>query len=120
MGANDDHRTGEAMNIGFRKMIPYWQVDLLLFYLSPFLIRDTGSGAFVLMGLIPVGCLITAAIYGAKQGFHVFYGVLVALSFLPSVWIFYNSSALIYSAVYGVLAIVGDLIGAAIYRPRKS
>lgn len=89
----------------------YYLVLILNFYLLPLLIRDTGSGMLVLLILVPLICLITSILYGKKNGFNILYSLFVALLFIPSIFIYYNSSAMIYILAYGVIACIGSVIG---------
>ena len=65
----------------------------------------------VLLFAMPVLCLAISFAYGRMRGFHALYPLAVSLCFLPSVWIFYNESTLIYAAVYGALALLGSFLG---------
>ena len=45
------------------------------------------------------------------SGFQWVYPLLTAALFLPTVLIYFNDTALIYAAVYGGIALLGDVIG---------
>ncbi|WP_297377462.1 hypothetical protein [uncultured Helcococcus sp.] len=94
-----------------RRMLPYLFVIILAFYLLPFLIKDTGSGMFILMFGIPIICLTVSLIYGIKNSFYWLFSMLVSLLFIPSLFIFYNESAVIYILVYGIISLVANFIG---------
>ena len=64
----------------------------------------------VMLIIIPLICFVTSIFYGLKNGFDFGYVLIVALIFVPSIFIFYNSSAWIYVAVYTVVALLGNLI----------
>ena len=85
------------------------------FYLLPLLIRDTGSGMFVLLLLIPVLCVGGGFVCGFLSGFQWVYPLLTAVLFLPAVLLYFNDSALVYAAVYGVIALVGDGLGGLLH-----
>lgn len=93
-----------------KKELPFYSVIILNFYLIPFLIRDTGSGMFVLLIVMPLVCFITSIIYGIKNGFHFWFTLVVAVLFAPSIFIFYNLTAWIYIVVFGVIALLGNMI----------
>ncbi len=103
-----------------KKMIPYLFVILLAFYIIPFLIVDTGSGIAVLLIIVPMICFINAIIYGIKHSFHALYTILVCLLFIPTIYIFYNTSAWVYVIGYGVLSLLGNIFGILIYKVFKS
>lgn len=98
------------------KMSPYLIINFFVFYLSPLLIRDTGGGMFVLLMEIPVLCLIISLVYGIKNRFDFWYPLLTTLLFLPTIFIFYNESALIYVVWYGMDAVIGSLLGGTIVK----
>ena len=95
----------------FKGMIPYLGGIVAAFYLLPLCMRNTGGAMLVLLLVMPVLCLGISFAYGRKRGFHLFNPLAVSLCFLPSIWIFYNESALIYVAVYGALALLGSFSG---------
>ena len=96
-------------------MIPYLITIILLFYVLPLIIRDTGCAIFVLLIGIPVGCFVTALIYGIRHSFNIFYVVLVVLLFVPTIYIYYNFTATFYSYIFGVITLIGNGIGSGIY-----
>lgn len=88
----------------------FYCVLILSFYALPFLIRDTGSAMFVLMIAMPIICLITAFVYGIKNGFRWRYAIATGVIFAPSVFIFYNSSAWGYIIAFAVSSLLGNLL----------
>lgn len=95
----------------FKNMIPYLAGIVAVFYLLPLCMRNTAGAMMVLLFAMPVLCLAISFAYGRMRGFHVLYPLAVCLCFLPSIWIFYNESALIYVAIYGALALLGSFLG---------
>lgn len=89
-------------------------LTVITFYLFPLLIVDTGSGMFALLLLIPVFCFLTAFLFGLLAGIQWLYPLLIAVLFLPTIWIYYNSSAWVYVIPYTMLALVGNLVGGLI------
>ena len=93
----------------FMKEITLFIIQLLIFYLFPlfaigmvlFLITAT----FVLSALM--GIISTNKI-------KYFYPLITAILFIPSVFIYYNESALIHSVWYFVVSVVGTAIGTVI------
>lgn len=94
----------------------YYIIIALNFYLLPMLISDTGSGMFMLLLLIPVILLITSYLYGVKNGFQFKFICIVALLFIPTIYIHYNDSAWIYTALYCVIAAIGSFLPAIFKR----
>ena len=97
-----------------KQMFPYMMVNVFLFYLAPWVIQDTGSGMFVLLVVLPLSCLIVAWRYGSRYSFDLLFPILTVLLFIPTVFIFYNSSAMIYVLIYGVVSMIGNAIGAGL------
>lgn len=101
-----------------KKSIPYLIVIIIAFYLLPNLIKDTGSGILMLLVVMPLTCLLTGFVFGRRNSFKWYFPVLVGILFIPSIFIYYNESALIYAPVYGVLSLVGVIIGWILNRNR--
>lgn len=93
-----------------KKSIIFYILLIIDFYAIPWLIKDTGSAMIVMLIIIPLICFVTSIFYGLKNGFDFGYVLIVALIFVPSIFIFYNSSAWIYVGVYTVVALLGNLI----------
>lgn len=92
-----------------KKNAIFYGVLALVFYGVPWMIRDTGSGMIIMLIVLPLLCFATSCGYGMKNGFRFRYALIVAAMFIPSIFIFYNSSAWIYAAAYGVIALLGNL-----------
>ena len=102
-----------------KNMIPYLVVVVAAFYLLPLLIQDTGTGILILIAAIPLICLCTSVLYGYKNSFSLLFVLLNAILFIPSLFIFYNSSAWVYIVGYGVIALIGNLIGMAMNKSAR-
>ena len=94
-------------------------IAMIAFYAMPIFIIDTGSGMFFLLLVIPVFCFISGLIYGIIDGFKWFYPIILAVLFIPAIFIYFNSSALIYTLIYGVITLIGNMVGWLIYRARQ-
>lgn len=102
------------------KVIPYLIVNALAFYLLPLLIQDTGSAMLILLIGMPFICFVTAVVFGAQNSFQWLYALIVAMLFIPSIFIFYNSSAWVYPVAYGILALIGNFIGKMLFQKNRS
>lgn len=89
----------------------YYFIIFITFYLIPILIQDTGSGMFILLIVIPLITLITSIIYGLRNVFDFIYPLVVAILFIPTLFIYYNASAWTYILVYSMIAVIGELLG---------
>lgn len=89
----------------------YYLIIFIAFYLVPILIKDTGSGMFILLIVIPLITLITSIIYGLRNTFDFIYPLLVAILFIPTLFIYYNISAWVYIIAYSLIALIGEILG---------
>ena len=89
----------------------YYFIIFITFYLIPILIQDTESGMFILLIVIPLITLITSIIYGLRNVFDFIYPLIVAILFIPTLFIYYNASAWTYILVYSMIAVIGELLG---------
>lgn len=103
----------------FQNMVPYLLIIILAFYVLPFLIRDTGSGIWVLLNLIPIVCLFSSFIYGMRHSYNLIFSIIVMILFIPTIFIFYNGSASIYILIYGALSLLGNLLGSLFYKSKN-
>ena len=99
-------------------ILPYVGVLSVCFYLLPMLAKNTISGMIILAIIIPLVCFALALIGGLRGALKPMFSVIVGIMFLPSVFIFLNASALIYCIAYGLLFLLGSLVGAAIRRAK--
>ena len=85
--------------------------QLLAFYTLPLFVKVVGPMGFVL--LIISATLLLSALTGlmSKSKIKFLYPIATALAFLPSVFIYYNESALIHSVWYLVISSVGLFVG---------
>lgn len=81
------------------------------YFLLPLFIKDTGSGMAILLIIAPAITLVCALVYGIFRGFDFFLPVISAVLFLPTVFIFYNSSAWGYTVFYALVALFGNGLG---------
>ena len=102
-----------------KKSLPYVLLLLLDFYLLPVRIRDTGSAILMLLCIIPTGCFLCSVLYGFRRGIGLYYPLLVAALFVPSLFLYYNISAWVYLVVYGILAFLGEALGSFLSAKRK-
>lgn len=92
-------------------LLPYLIIMFGNFYLIPFFIYDTGTAMIILLFIIPFICFALSFLYGMRKGFFWLYPILVSFLFVPSIFLFYNSSASIYILIYGIVALIGEVLG---------
>lgn len=93
-----------------KENILYYVVMAITFYGVPLLVQDTGSVMVMMLVVMPLISLVTSIMYGIKNGFDLLYILIVMIMFIPTIFIFYNSSAWIYVIGYGMIALIGDLV----------
>ena len=94
-----------------KKNILIYILLIINFYVLPSLIKDTGTAMIMLLVVIPMITLFISIFYGKKNGFDIWYVFSVGILFFPSIFIYYNSSALIYVIVYTIIALIGNFVG---------
>lgn len=94
-----------------KNLLPYGILLLLIFYLLPKLMVDTGSAMFLLLLMTPLLCFMISLFFGYKQGFDLLYLLMIALLFAPTLLIYYNSSAWVYIFFYTGIGLIGTLLG---------
>lgn len=99
-------------------LVPYAIVLAIDFYLLPVLIKDTGMAMLLMLCVIPLIAFIVSLIHGVRQGFNLLLPIAVILLFSPTIFIYYNESAWIYTIIYGIIALVGNGIGRKFYKRR--
>jgi Ca2+/Na+ antiporter len=95
----------------FKRMTPYVLICAAAFYLLPLLGNSTGSFITILLIVIPLTCFATSFLYGHNNGWNFIFPIIIAVIFIPTIFIYFNSTAWVYSVVYSLIAAVGVLIG---------
>ena len=87
-------------------------LQLFMFYVFPLFAGPTDVMGMVV--LIILATLLFSAVIGflSDKKMKYLYPVIIAISFVPSVFIYYNETALIHSVWYLVVSGIGMLIGA--------
>ena len=91
-------------------------LQLFMFYIFPLFAGPTDAMGMVL--LIILSTFVLSFVLGciSKERIKYLYPVIISILFIPSVFIYYNESALIHSIWYLVISSVGLLIGTIIYK----
>ncbi len=86
--------------------------QMLMFYVFPLAAGPTDTMGMVFLMIVIT--FVLAIIMGSvsKKKVKYLYPLFVSVLFIPSVFIYYNESALIHSIWYLVVSLVGLLIGA--------
>ena len=91
-------------------------IQLFMFYIFPLFAGPTDAMGMVL--LIILSTLLLSIILGniSKEKIKYLYSIVIAILFIPSVFIYYNESALVHSIWYLVISYIGLLVGSIIHK----
>lgn len=98
-------------------------LQLLMFYVFPLSAGPTDAMGMVLLILMSVAVLSLLLGILSAEKIKFLYPLVIAVLFLPSVFIYYNESALIHAVWYLVISAVGLAAGSFfgwLLRPKKS
>ena len=98
----------------YLKEIVICLLQILVFYLLPQMMGNIGALGMVFLLLLISFILSIVIGVSSNNKIKYSYPILVALLFIPSIWIYYNESALIHSVWYLVISLIGLLIGTVI------
>lgn len=100
----------------FKKEIIVILIQLFMFYIFPLFAGPTDAMGmvFIIWSSILILSTIIASI--SKGKIKYLYPIIIAILFIPSVFIYYNESALVHSIWYLVTSIIGILFGTVIYK----
>ena len=102
------------MNVRYKKEIIILVLQVLLFYLLPL---TAGPGDEMgLVAILILSAFALSVILGAisDEKIRFLYPLAAGIIFIPSVFIYYNGTALIQAVWYAVITAVGIAIGTAI------
>lgn len=94
-----------------KEYLIYILLILNYYVIPPLFIIDTGSGMFILLIFVPLMVFFLSLLYSKIKGFKWYFSIVVSLLWIPSVYIFYNDSALVYCLIYCAVSFTGQLIG---------
>lgn len=98
-------------------MKKYWKesiillIQLFMFYLFPLFAGPTDIMGMVFLMLLATLLLSFAMGIVSKSRIKYAYPAMIALLFIPTVWIYYNKTALIHAGWYLVIAFIGLVLG---------
>ena len=102
-----------------KKYTVYIVIAIMYYFIPLYLVKDTGSGIFLLLTAIPTIVFLISLIYAKKNGFKWYFSIIVGLLWFPNVFIL-NDSASSYIMIYGAISFIGQLIGNLLRKYRKS
>ena len=102
-----------------KKYTVYIVIAIMYYFIPLYLVKDTGSGIFLLLTAIPTIVFLISLIYAKKKGFKWYFSIIVGLLWFPNVFIL-NDSASSYIMIYGAISFIGQLIGFFLRKYRQS
>ncbi len=95
-------------------------IQLLMFYLYPLL--GTINNPFGMVLMISIVTFILSVILGYKlqEKIKYLYPIIISILFIPSVFIYYNESALVHSLWYLVISFIGIGLGGLLYKSKNT
>lgn len=96
-------------------------IQLLIFYVCPILLSIVPDNPIGIIFTIILITFILSIILGciSKEKIKYLYPIFVSILFIPSVFIYYNDSALIHSLWYLVVSFIGIGLGTIICKMKK-
>lgn len=94
-----------------REMWLYLLIIAILFYVFPLVIDNFIVAILLLLVFFPVACFLCSFLYGLKYSFTIVFPISISILFLPTVYIYYNNSALVYTLIYGIISLLAMIIG---------
>ena len=91
-------------------------IQLFMFYIFPLFAGPTDAMGMVLLIILATLILSTIIASISKEKIKYLYSIIIAILFIPSVFIYYNESALIHSVWYLVISSIGLIVGTIIYK----
>lgn len=89
-------------------------IQLFIFYIFPlamYLYEPIGTIMIIIFVTLTLSIMLSII---SKNKIKYLYPIIISILFVPSVFIYYNESALIHSVWYLVTSVVGILVGAVI------
>lgn len=86
-------------------------IQIFMFYIFPMFAGPTDAMGMVFLIILTTFILSLLIILISKNKIKYLYGIITSIIFIPSVFIYYNESALIHSIWYLFISYVGIFIG---------
>lgn len=100
----------------YLKEIVICLLQMFAFLLLPNMMGNIGALGMVFLLLIITFILSTVIGIISNNKIKYVYSIFTALAFIPTIWIYYNESALVHSLWYLVVSYIGLIVGTIIYK----
>lgn len=86
-------------------------IQTFMFYIFPIFQGPTDAMGLVFLLILTTFILSIINTCISKYKYKYFYGIITSLIFIPSIFIYYNESAIIHSIWYLIVSYIGIFIG---------
>lgn len=107
----DETKQSIVMKNKIKRKVPFVIIIIISFYLLPLFGDSTGSFIALLLFIIPATTFITSFMYGQKFNMDLYFPLIIGILFIPTLFIYYNSTAWVYTVGYSVISLIGVFIG---------
>ena len=91
-------------------------IQIFMFYIFPLFAGPTDAMGMVFLILLTTFVLSIILGIISKNKYKYLYPIIVGMIFIPSIFIYYNESALIHSLWYLIISSIGLLVSTIIYK----
>lgn len=101
-----------------KRMPVYLILIALTFYLLPLFKNQLGGDMVVLWIITPLVCFLLGYIFGLFNNISFLFIIAIAVLFIPAVIFYYRQIAMLYALTYGLVAMIGNVLGAKHFKAR--
>ena len=93
-----------------KKYTVYIVIAMMYYFIPLYLVKDTGSGIFLLLMVIPIIVFLISLVFAIKNGFRWYFSIVLGLLWIPNLFLL-NDSATIYILMYSGISFIGQFVG---------
>ncbi len=112
-------KLNDKKEFGIDTMRTYLIIVIFLYYTLPIVFKFMGENGkafsdMQLLALNPIVIFLVTVMYTVKVGINWKFPFILALIFIPNIFIFYDWTALVYAITYWVISFAGLALGAGV------
>ncbi len=110
----------------FKAFVPYIIIMAVAYYIVPFIptvfpsVKESFGISLLVSLIIPLSCLISAFVFGLKNGMSFVYVFIMLILYVPQVIYYKSPSVAIVGFIYLIFSFIGMYTGANLGRTIKS